>query len=307
MNKLHSLPVFFRHEMAVDQTSYSPSAGKPRKAVGDWIAAGLPIEIRSFEPVTRDDLALAHNRAYVDGVLDGVLSNGFGNKKPLVNEALLYTSGAMVAAARHVVQYGGIACAPVSGFHHAGWNYGRGFCTFNGLMVAALMLAREGLVRRVGVFDCDQHYGDGTDDILGLLSLDVDVIHDTVGGDGHNDAGAFLRGLRARLEQFRGCDVLLYQAGADPHNLDPLGGWLTTAQLAERDRIVFEWCVDAGVPVAWDLAGGYQVDRHGGIGPVLEIHRNTADMACRAQAKTGPLYSRTRCADLRVSACSREN
>jgi hypothetical protein len=33
------------------------------------------------------------------------------------------------------------------------------------------------------------------------------------------------------------CDVLLYQAGADPHINDPLGGWLTTAQLRERDRI----------------------------------------------------------------------
>ncbi len=35
------------------------------------------------------------------------------------------------------------------------------------------------------------------------------------------------------------CDVLLYQAGADPHIDDPLGGWMTTSQLFERDLIVF--------------------------------------------------------------------
>jgi len=29
------------------------------------------------------------------------------------------------------------------------------------------------------------------------------------------------------------------------------------------------------VPVAWNLAGGYQRTEDGGIGAVLEIHRNT--------------------------------
>ncbi len=53
-------------------------------------------------------------------------------------------------------------------------------------------------------------------------------------------------------------DVLLYQAGADPHIDDPLGGWLTTEQLRERDRSVFQTCRERGIPVAWNLAGGYQ-------------------------------------------------
>jgi hypothetical protein len=35
-------------------------------------------------------------------------------------------------------------------------------------------------------------------------------------------------------------DVVLYQAGADPHQNDPLGGWMTTTQLRERDALVFE-------------------------------------------------------------------
>jgi hypothetical protein len=60
------------------------------------------------------------------------------------------------------------------------------------------------------------------------------------------------------VRQFADCDVLLYQAGADPHIDDPLGGWLTDAQLAQRDRLVFETCRELGLPVAWNLAGGYQ-------------------------------------------------
>lgn len=65
---------------------------------------------------------------------------------------------------------------------------------------------------------------------------------------------------------------MLYQAGADPHVNDPLGGWMTTAQLYERDVIVFETAREMGLPVVFNLAGGYQRDEDGGIRPVLDIH-----------------------------------
>jgi acetoin utilization deacetylase AcuC-like enzyme len=70
-------------------------------------------------------------------------------------------------------------------------------------------------------------------------------------------------------------DVILYQAGADPHVDDPYGGFLTTMQLRRRDEIVFKAAKKAGVPIAWDLAGGYQTERDGSIPKVLEIHDNT--------------------------------
>lgn len=73
----------------------------------------------------------------------------------------------------------------------------------------------------------------------------------------------------------RDCDVILYQAGADPHVDDPLGGFLSTAQLRERDRLVFVTANSLGIPIAWNLAGGYQVDSGGGIQSVLDIHNNT--------------------------------
>jgi acetoin utilization deacetylase AcuC-like enzyme len=76
---------------------------------------------------------------------------------------------------------------------------------------------------------------------------------------------------RSILERFADCDLLLYQAGADPHVDDPLGGWLTTAQLRERDRRVFSGCRAAGLPVAWNLAGGYQSP----LSKVIAIHDHT--------------------------------
>ena len=88
-------------------------------------------------------------------------------------------------------------------------------------------------------------------------------------------ARAFFEKLPSVLARFSGCDVVLYQAGADPHVDDPLGGWLTTEQLAQRDRMVFETLDKMRVPVAWNLAGGYQVEEDGSIPKVLEIHDNT--------------------------------
>ena len=74
--------------------------------------------------------------------------------------------------------------------------------------------------------------------------------------------------------------MLLYQAGADPHVDDPLGGFLDDDQLAERDRIVFQVCRDERLPVAWNLAGGYQLDKDQQPSPVINIHRRTM-MECR--------------------------
>ena len=64
---------------------------------------------------------------------------------------------------------------------------------------------------------------------------------------------------------------MLYQAGADPHIGDPLGGFLTTAQLAQRDWRVFHGLRERKIPVAWNLAGGYQKP----ISKVIAIHENT--------------------------------
>ena len=41
----------------------------------------------------------------------------------------------------------------------------------------------------------------------------------------------------------------------------------------------------ARVPVAWNLAGGYQRDAAGGIAPVLRIHDNTLLECARVYAR----------------------
>ena len=282
------IPVFYREEMVADASSFSPSPSKPRWTVQDWRDAGLPIEIRPFEPVSADTLKLAHDARFVDDVLGLRLDNGFGNTSPQVAKSLPYTSGAMLAAAQEAVINKTVAVAPVSGFHHAGYASAEGYCTFNGLMVTAMALREEGFARRVGILDLDQHYGNGTDDIIERLGLGF-IEHFTAGNRYRqvSQAEPFLSALPQVVERFEGCDVLLYQAGADPHVDDPLGGWLTTEQLERRDRFVFETAARIRLPVAWNLAGGYQRTSTGSIEPVLRIHRNTMRQCARVYAGLG--------------------
>lgn len=48
--------------------------------------------------------------------------------------------------------------------HHAGRDYGHGFCLFNNAAIAAKYLSRNG--KRVMIIDIDLHFGDGTADIV---------------------------------------------------------------------------------------------------------------------------------------------
>lgn len=272
-NLIETVPVYYCHRMVADVASYSPSAGKPREVMDSWRKLEVPLSILEPLPVTLSQFGLVHDRNYVECVLACRSDNGFGSRSQAVAESLPWTSGAMLSAAREAIANGCVAVAPCSGFHHASHAHGGGFCTFNGLAVTAAVLLHEGNVARVGILDCDTHFGDGTDAILRESRLTDHIPHYSAGTQWHapSQAEEFLRTLPSIVASFTDCDVLLYQAGADPHVDDPLGGWLTTSQLSERDRIVFEMARQMGIPVAWNLAGGYQKP----LRRVLDIHDNT--------------------------------
>lgn len=270
------IPVFYTPKMVAQSGSFSPSAGKPALVVESW--RKFPIDVLDVKPVTDNELCLAHDSRFVQDVLSSRAPNGFGNRSPEVAASLRYTSGAMLTAARHVLKHKlPVAAAPCSGFHHAGYFYASGFCTFNGLMVTAAALRADNPACKVGILDCDMHYGDGTDEIRQILKASAWVEHWTAGRfyTAPSDAEAFFAELPSVVASMADCDVILYQAGADPHVDDPLGGWLTTDQLYERDLMVFAGLRNIGVPVVWNLAGGYQKEADGSIPMVLQIHDNT--------------------------------
>lgn len=277
------LPVYYTPRMVADSGSYSPSAAKPAQVVAAWQRRGLAIEVVEPVPVTMEQLARAHDRDHVEQILACSKPNGFGNTSPEVAATLVHTSGAMLSAARRAIADHSIACAPVSGFHHAMYRSAGAFCTFNGLMVTALALHHEDRAGRVGILDYDMHVGNGTTDIIEQTSAAF-VVHYTAGEhyENEHDAARLLAELPRCVQAMAGCDVVLYQAGADQHADDPLGGVLSTAELQRRDEIVFAELAALGIPVAWNLAGGYQQEPDGSIPKVLEIHDNTARAAIAA-------------------------
>jgi acetoin utilization deacetylase AcuC-like enzyme len=266
---VNPIPVFYGDEMLAESGSFSPSAGKPRLVADAWREARFPIDWRGVTPATVDDLCLAHDPAYVAAILDGTADNGFGNTRADVARSLPFTTGAMMNAAEAALECG-VACAPVSGFHHAGHATAAGFCTFNGLMVTALQLIRAKRVSKVLILDLDQHYGNGTDEIKQALGIGKEIVNATFGRWYNNarDASKYLARLRVAAKRFPEFDLVLYQAGADLHVDDPLGGVLDSDQMRERDSMVFEAARKSGVPIAWNLAGGYQDP----VSKVVRIH-----------------------------------
>jgi acetoin utilization deacetylase AcuC-like enzyme len=248
--------------------SFSPSAGKPVKVVESWKALDLPIEITSFRPLTAEEIAVAHDRNYVDGVLNCTRSNGFGNTSENVAKSLPYTTGSVVAASLHALRTGETVISPTSGFHHAGWDHGGGFCTFEGLAIATINLLNNG-AKKVGIIDLDAH-APQTMDILEKLGLESRVRHYAFGQNGIRPSNAeqWLEKLPAIVQSYADCNVILLNLGVDSHIEDPLGGSLTSKQMRRRDRIVFEVSKEIGVPGVALLAGGYQTP----LRKVLDLH-----------------------------------
>jgi len=73
-------------------------------------------------------------------------------------------------------------------------------------------------------------------------------------------------------------DLVVYLAGADPHEHDRLGRLaLSFDGLARRDSIVLEQCREIGIPVVVTVAGGYGTQ----IEDTVAIHVATARIASR--------------------------
>lgn len=256
-------------------------------------------------PATDEDLALAHDRAWIEKLSNATLSyqEALQLEVPYSRhlvEGFWLAAGGSTLAARLAIE-DGIGFNVGGGFHHAHRDHGEGFCAINDIAVAVRCAQRDGLVRRAMVVDCDVHHGNGTAAIFAgdgsvftlsihqynnypalkpPSSLDIDLA-DGVADDEYLDrlGDAF----RPALEAFRP-ELIVYVAGADPYCDDQLGGLsLSLAGLRERDRLVIHGALEAGVPVAIVLAGGYA--QH--VEDTVVIHANTAEVAKEELEKVG--------------------
>jgi len=274
------MKVYYDTKMLADIGRHtSPSSMKPKQVLAAMEEIGENILVVPPITATRDDFYRAHDPEFVDGVLSGRIANGFGNRSIDVIKSLPYTSGSLLSGAIDAVKYHTISCSLTSGFHHAGYDFAGGFCTFNGLMVAALYMLEHQKCSRIAIIDCDQHYGNGTEDIIKRKGLSDKILHVSFGEYYHSPKHSekyltHMNSLERRFGDFAP-DLIIYQAGADSHINDPLGGVLTTEQMYLRDKTMFEYALKLDIPMVYNLAGGYQRDADGGISKVINIHVNT--------------------------------
>lgn len=235
------------------------------------------------EPIGRHWIEAVHEAGYVAEVLECRVPRekerriGFPVTERVAQRALLSPGGTWLAA--KLAMRFGYAANAAGGSHHALADTGAGYCVFNDLVVAANRLIAEGDAQRILIIDLDVHQGDGTaaltvdrDDIFTFSmhaaknfpvrkarsSCDVEL------ADGTGDA-EYLAVLEAHLppifERFAP-DMILYQAGVDPHCEDRLGRLsLSDAGLQVRDRLVMQLAIKRGLPLASTLGGGYGADR----------------------------------------------
>ena len=253
----------------------------------DRLAAQRPeIRLQQALPATDGELALAHTPAYIKAISDGSIDPqamreiGFPWSAAMAERARR-SVGATIAACRAALREG-VAANIAGGTHHSSSDKGGGFCVFNDAAVAArLMQAEWGRARArplgVVVIDLDVHQGNGTarifrgDPTVFTLSihgqknfpfrkeagdLDIDL------PDGCRD-DEYLQALEhalAELDRRFEPGLVIYLAGADPHEGDRLGRLkLTWDGLEARDRRVFDWAFQRRLPLAFAMAGGYGV------------------------------------------------
>jgi acetoin utilization deacetylase AcuC-like enzyme len=244
--------------------------------------AGLAVAIHQPEPMGAPWLEAVHDPAYVAAVLAAQVSpereRRIGFPVTLeVAKRTLAVAGGTYDAARHALA-AGFAANGAGGSHHALPDGGAGYCVTNDLAIAAQRLVAEGRVGRILIVDLDVHQGDGTavifagrDDVLTFsmhAAKNFPVrkarsFRDVELPDGIDDA-AYLAILGRELPPLLAMqpDLVLFQAGVDPHGDDRLGRLaLSDAGLAARDALVVTACRTRGIAIASTLGGGYAVDR----------------------------------------------
>lgn len=168
----------------------------------------------------------------------------------------------------------GLAFNVAGGTHHAGSNWGEGFCLLNDQSIAANYLLNNNLCDRILIIDLDVHQGNGTAEIFKdepavfTFSMhgdknfpfrkeqsDLDIaLEDGLGDEKYLDK--LKAAMPVLLKHKPG--FVFYLSGVDVLESDKLGKLsLSKEGCRERDSIVFQFCKDHGLPVQVSMGGGY--------------------------------------------------
>lgn len=260
---------------------------------------GVINEENLFAPEVLDEewVLLTHEQSYWEKLKHLQLSyqeerrTGFPLSAQLVERELRIARGT-IDGCHYAMEYG-VAFNVAGGTHHAGSNWGEGFCLLNDQAIAANYLLNKNLASSILIIDLDVHQGNGTAQIFEnnpkvftfsmhgeknfpfrkeRSDLDLGL------ADGLTDE-AYLSLLAQKLPQLFAQvqpDFVFYLAGVDVLATDKLGKLALSPQACkQRDEMVFEACQSRGIPVQVSMGGGYSPD----IKDIVDAHCNTFKVA----------------------------
>ncbi|SDD23414.1 Acetoin utilization deacetylase AcuC [Mucilaginibacter pineti] len=252
-----------------------------------------------FSPGLLDEAIIlkTHNENYWQQLRDLTLSDkeqrriGFPLSARLVEREIRIAKGT-IDGCRFAFD-NGVAFNVAGGTHHAGTNWGEGFCMLNDQAIAANYLLANKLAASILIIDLDVHQGNGTAQIFenerrvftfsmhGANNFpsrketsDLDIpLADGIEGD------EFLRILKETLPRLisqQKPDFIFYLAGVDVLGTDKLGKLALSREACKaRDQFVFEQCIANNIPVQVSMGGGYSPQ----IRDIVEAHCNTFKVA----------------------------
>jgi acetoin utilization deacetylase AcuC-like enzyme len=244
-----------------------------------------------------ETILLTHDKDYWIQLRDLTLSAkearriGFPLSAQLVEREIRIAKGT-IDGCHFAFEYG-IAFNVAGGTHHAGSNWGEGFCLLNDQSIAANYLLHKGLVSSILIIDLDVHQGNGTAQIFeneprvftfsmhGANNFpyrkersDLDI--PLADGTEDDEYLTILRETLTKLIAQQKPDFIFYLSGVDILKTDKLGKLAMTKEgCRERDRFVLEQCQKHQIPVQVSMGGGYSAD----IRDIVEAHCNTYRLA----------------------------
>ena len=251
----------------------------------------------SPKPISEEIILWTHDANYWQQLRDLTMPEkdqrriGFPLSARLVEREVRIGQGT-IDGCHHAFEHG-VAFNVAGGTHHAGSNWGEGFCMLNDQSMAANYLLHKGLAQSILIIDLDVHQGNGTAEIFEneprvfTFSIhaannfpfrkeqsDLDIpLPDGINGD---DYLALLYDALPKLIAKQNPDFIFYLAGVDVLASDKLGKLgLTREECKMRDRFVFEQCIKYQIPVQVSMGGGYSPQ----IKDIVEAHCNTYRVA----------------------------
>lgn len=247
--------------------------------------------------VNEETILLTHDKEYWESLRDQTISPkdarriGFPMSAKLIERSARISQGTIDGC--HFALENRVAFNAAGGTHHAGTNWGEGFCMLNDQAIAANYLLNNQLATSILIVDLDVHQGNGTAQIFEKESrVFTFSIHgannfpfrkensdlDIPLPDGVTDEQylAILYSTLPKLVAQQKPDFVFYLAGVDVLASDKLGKFnLTKEACKTRDRFVFEQCIENNIPVQVSMGGGYSPN----IKDIVDAHCNTYRVA----------------------------